>query len=48
MFFLARLAVGWPASFFWWGHMLGLLNNGTAHSRIVVCIYLLANLVLNA
>lgn len=46
-FFLVRLAIGWPVSFYWWGDMLHLLTTGTAHSPATVVGYLTCNIVLN-
>lgn len=47
-FFVVRIAIGWPVSFYWWGTMLSLLQSGAGPWwSPVICGYLLCNLVLN-
>jgi hypothetical protein len=48
VFFVARLGMGIPVSVVFWRDMLRLLRDGTGHSNLVICYYLLANITLNS
>jgi hypothetical protein len=45
-FFVARIAVGLPASALWWGDMLALIHSGRAHSDALAAGFLACNALL--